>query len=78
MVDAANITSNLPSLYDTPLPDPVDEALWGLKYLMNCINKEGIQGEAARYRIWSDTGGYRQITERSAFMNVYCTPDPAS
>ena len=75
ILDPNNVSSNVENLYDSDLPDALDEALWGNKYLINCINKEGIQGEDKKYMVWETVSGYRQDSEREARMSYWGPPE---
>ncbi|MBN2154033.1 MAG: glycoside hydrolase family 9 protein [Candidatus Lokiarchaeota archaeon] len=71
LVDPGGLYSNVTSLYDTPAADAFDEALWGAKYLANCVNVEGLQGAQYQYRIWETVSGFRQQSEREARMSYW-------
>lgn len=67
--------SSITSLYDSDGMDSFDEALWGAKYLLNCINLEGLQGESARYLVWETVSGYRHFSEKEARMSYSGPPE---
>jgi hypothetical protein len=75
LVDPDGLYSNITSLYDTPVADAFDEALWGAKYLVNCVNVEGLQGAQYQFRIWETVSGFRQESEKEARMSYWGPPD---
>nr|MDO8085627.1 glycoside hydrolase family 9 protein [Candidatus Sigynarchaeum springense] len=75
LVDPDGLYGNITSLYDTNAADAFDEALWGAKYLVNCVNVEGLQGEPYRYRIWQTVSGFRQESEKEARMSYWGPPE---
>lgn len=75
-VNPSNVfNETFPSLYDTNLPDVVEETLWGAKFLLNCINEEGHGGEEARYQVYRDVSGYRHESGREARMSYWGPPE---
>nr|MDO8115354.1 glycoside hydrolase family 9 protein [Candidatus Sigynarchaeota archaeon] len=75
ILDPAGQYSSIPSLYDTILADPFDEALWGAKYLVNCINVEGLQGPSNQYLVWETVSGYRHDSDHEARMSYWGPPE---
>ncbi len=75
LIDPKNKISTMSNLYDSKMTDALDETLWGIKYLMNCVNDEGIGGEDKKYLVWESVLGYRQQTERSARMSYWGPPE---
>jgi hypothetical protein len=71
IIDPDNAYSTVDSIYDSAMPDALDEALWGGKFLMNCINDEGLQGEDKRYLVWETVSGYRHYEDREARMSYW-------
>ena len=64
----------MPSIIDSSFPDALDEALWGIYFLVNCVNIEGYQGENARYLIWETVSGYCHWENREARMSYWGPP----
>jgi hypothetical protein len=53
----------------------IDEALWGLQFLVNSINIQGIQGSENQYRIWKAVSGYRHFNDREGRMSYSGSPE---
>jgi hypothetical protein len=70
-----NRFSSMESLYDSAATDAFDEALWGVYFLVNCVNVEGLQGEDARYLVWETVSGYRHWEDRNARMSYWGPPE---
>jgi FtsH-binding integral membrane protein len=75
LTDPVSKFKNYTQLYDSSLPDVVDEALWGALYLENCVNSEGLQGEDARYLVWETVSGYRHQSDGEARMSYWGPPE---
>ncbi len=48
---------------------------FGAKYLINCVNKDGIQGEDKKYLVWETVSGYRHYNENGARMSYWGPPE---
>ncbi|MHA1370570.1 MAG: glycoside hydrolase family 9 protein, partial [Promethearchaeota archaeon] len=75
LIDPRGVFNNTEDLYDSDLPDVVDEALWGAKFLINCINEDGLQGEEYRWMVWETVSGYRHDTDHEARMSYWGPPE---
>ncbi|MEX2729114.1 MAG: glycoside hydrolase family 9 protein [Candidatus Sigynarchaeum springense] len=75
LVDPGGLYSNITSLYDSSVTDAFDEALWGAKFLVNCVNVEGLQGAEYQYRVWETVSGFRQASKKEARMSYWGPPE---
>mgnify|MGYP006282317817 CR=1 FL=1 len=75
LLDPNHIYSSLPSLYDSALPDAIDEALWGGLFLIHSVNERGLQGEEYKYRVWETVSGYKRYDEKASRMGYWGPPE---